>query len=108
VYGNYADLVATIQFSTVIPAVFETQALLCSFAWVQRAGHGRAAIVNRVLEVTTFALGWVSLACLFIAPSVAFGLIWLWLLLVLDPLNAWLGRPSLLRQSARGDRRPRR
>ncbi len=103
VFGNYADLVATIHFATVIPAVFETWELLCSFEWVQRAALGRGAIVNRFLEMLTFALGWVSLACLFIAPSLAFGLIWLWLLLVLDPLNAWLARPSLLRQIARGD-----
>jgi hypothetical protein len=103
VYGDYSDLVATVHFTTVIPAVFETWELVRSFEWVQRAAHGRPAIVNRWLEVATFALGWVSLACLLIRPSVAFGLIWMWLLLVLDPLNAWLGRPSLIRQIARGD-----
>lgn len=103
VYGPYADLVATVHFSTVIPAVFETWELVGSFEWVQRAAHGRPTIVNRFLEVATFALGWLSLASLIIGPSVAFGLVWMWLLLVLDPLNAWLGRPSLMRQIARGD-----
>src|SRR6185369_5739310 len=96
VYGDYAELVASIHFATVIPAVFETWELVCSFPRVQQTRHGRPAIVNRALEIATFALGWVSLACLFIGPAVAFGLLWMWLLLVLDPLNAWLGKSSLL------------
>lgn len=103
VYGGYAELIATVHFATVIPAVFETWELLRSFEWVQRAKRARPAIVNRFLEVATFTLGWVSLACLLIGPSVAFGLLWMWLLMVLDPLNAWLGRPSLLRQIKQGD-----
>ncbi|TMC60447.1 MAG: hypothetical protein E6J26_01725, partial [Chloroflexi bacterium] len=97
VYGTYADLVATVHFATVIPAVFETWELVRSFDYL------RPTIVNRFLEVTTFALGWVSLTCVFVNPSFSFGLVWLWLLLVLDPLNAWLGRPALIRQIARGD-----
>jgi len=103
VYGSYADLVATVHFATVIPAVFETWELGCSFDWTQRAANLRPTIVNRFLEVTTFALGWVSLTCVFVNPSFSFGLVWLWLLLVLDPLNAWLSRPALIRQIARGD-----
>lgn len=103
VYGDYAELVATIHFSTVIPAVFETWELVASLAWAQRCAQGRPCLVNRLLEAATFALGFVSVAAFVVNPNVAFGLLWLWLLMVLDPLNAWFGRPSLLRQVARGD-----
>ena len=103
VFGEQADLIATLHFTTVIPAVFETAELWGSAAWVRRAAHGRKAVVNRFLEVSAFILGWVSLACLMINPSVSFSLIWMCVLLCLDPLNAWLGQPSLIRQIARGD-----
>ncbi len=103
VFGNYAELVATLHFTTVIPAVFETAELMASMAWARRAAHSRQAIVNHFLEVSAFVLGWVSLACLIIRPSVSFSLIWMCVLLILDPLNAWLGQPSLIRQIARGD-----
>src|SRR5437868_11089990 len=58
VYGPYADLVATLHFSTVVPAVFETWELVRSFDWTQRVAHLRPTIVNRSLEAVTFALGW--------------------------------------------------
>ena len=48
-------------------------------------------------------LGWVSLVCLIVNPAASFSLLWMCVLLVVDPLNAWRGQPSLLRQVARGD-----
>ncbi len=103
VFGDYADLVATIHFSTVIPAVFETAEWVGSFAWTQRCVDGRRCIVNRLLEVATLVLGIVSVIAMIANPDVAFGLLWMFLLLILDPINAWLRRPSLLRQVAQGD-----
>ncbi len=103
VFGDAAEAVATVHFTTVIPAVFETAEFVASFGWVQRAARGRRAIVNRPLEVATFALGWLSFVCLIVNPAVSFSLTWLCVLMIVDPLNAWLGRPSLMRQAARGD-----
>ncbi len=57
------------------------------------------------IKVTTFVLSWISPACLVIGPPVEFGFNRMWLLLVLDPLNVWLDRPSLLRQVKQGDSR---
>ena len=56
VYGTYADLVATVHFATVIPAVFETWELVRSFDWTQRAASLRPTIVNRPLEVVKRAI----------------------------------------------------
>ena len=103
VYGEYADWIATLHFTTVIPAVFETAELVGTAHWARRAAHGRKAIVNRFLELSAFVLGWVSLVCLIVNPAASFSLLWMCVLLVVDPLNAWLGQPSLMRQVARGD-----
>jgi hypothetical protein len=103
VFGDNGNLMGTLFFSTVIPAVFETTELIMSFHWTQRYAHYPKTIVTPVLEVATFVLGWVGLLIVFINPIVSFALVWLSFLMILDPLNAWLGRPSLMRQAARGN-----
>src|SRR5205085_1816334 len=57
VFGEYADWIASLHFTTVIPAVFETAELVGAAHWVRRAQYGRRAIVNRFLELSTFVLG---------------------------------------------------
>jgi hypothetical protein len=48
-------------------------------------------------------LGAAMFFAVWLLPQIAYGLIWVWLLLLVDPLNALRGRPSLFEQATRGD-----
>ena len=94
---------ATINFSTVIPAVFETTELVATLGWVANFRSGRHFTLERSgLWIVMYA-GVAAFAAVIIAPRYAFGLTWLWLFLLVDPLNALRGRASLVVQVARGD-----
>ena len=99
--GEYG-LLASLAFSTVIPAVFVTVALLRTFGpfassrrWL-RIDPGRAGLVVVVLiGLVTFFL---SLAF----PRYLFPLVWIGLFLAFDPINALLGNPSITTQVREG------
>jgi hypothetical protein len=93
---------ASVSFSTVLPAVFETAELCRSFApfsptrrWL-RIAPGRGGLVAIVAGGALLTL----LSLLF--PEAFFPLIWLGIFFVLDPLNALLGGKSLAAQVAEG------
>jgi len=95
-------LLASLVFSTVIPAIFVTAELLRTlppFApdrlWL-RIDLGRVGLV--VLAVIGLALFHVSLAFL----RYLFPLVWIGLCLLFDPINALLGNPSITAQVREG------
>jgi hypothetical protein len=97
----YAAL-ASLSFSTVMPAVFETAELYRSvplfrrpIRWLRIAPTRPWLIVITLAGATTFLL---ALA----APRHAFPLVWLGVFFALDPLNALTGGRSLASQVARG------
>ena len=95
---------STIDFSTVIPAVFETASLVLTFDFVrrwQRPGF-RHPLSHGWLWFLMYVGAFMFLAAI-LFPTVAFPFIWTWLFLLVDPLNALCGRPSLLEQASRGD-----
>ncbi len=96
-------LVASWHFSIVVPAVFETADLVGSFRWVQRWQRGPALPVSRPILIAAIALGLLSLAAVVFWPRYAFSVTWLSLFLLLDPINHFWGRPSILAQLRRGD-----
>lgn len=96
-------LIGTIDFSTVIPAIFETTELISSFSRVQRLVSRRHFELSPRLLWGLMYLGAFALAAIVLLPRYAFPLTWLWLVLLVDPLNALRGRPSLVAQVARGD-----
>lgn len=101
-------LVASLFFSTVLPAVWETVELLLTFF---KDGSGAALSVGRASAPASAShlnppseaffnwlplLGGVLSLLPFLAPKQTFPLVWVGLFLLLDPLNARAGRPSLL------------
>lgn len=92
-------VVASLFFSTVLPAVWETAELLLTFRWgggaVQRRGNP-AGSSPRPLPRWLPALGAVLALLPLLAPRYAFPLVWVGLFVLLDPLNARAGRPSIL------------
>ncbi len=94
---------ATVNFGTVIPVVFETTELILTFPFVERFRARRAfTLTPRAGWVLMYA-GALGFAALVLVPQYAFPLTWVWLVLIVDPLNALRGRASLLAQCARGD-----
>src|SRR4051812_13603797 len=92
-------LLASLAFSTVMPAIFLTAELLRTFApgrrWL-RIDPGRAGLV--VLAVAGLANLLMSLAF----PKIVFPFVWIGLFLALDPINALLGNPSITAQVREG------
>jgi len=96
-----------VSFATVLPAEFETLALVRFWAerrnnWLHRAPMGAWAMTQQKFDVFIF----LGLACMVLPmywPRGCFPLIWLGLFLILDPINGQAGRPSILREMSKGD-----
>ena len=99
-------LLSTLCFSTVTPAVFETAELVRSFGWVERLGLGRPIASTPALNLGLFVTGVAMLALALAWPRYCYPFVWTSLVLLLEPLNCWLGRRHLLQYLQRGDWRP--
>ena len=99
-------LLCTLSFSTVMPAVFETAELVRTFRWVQRIGAGARLEPTPKLNLGLLLAG-VGMAALTLAwPKYCYPFVWTSVVLILEPLNRWLGRLHLLQDLQRGDWRP--
>ena len=99
-------LLCTVCFSTVMPAVFETAELVSSFGRVERLVPGPRLRPTPRLKLGLFLGGLLTLALTLTWPKYCYPFVWTSLLLILEPLNCWLGRPHLLQYLERGDWRP--
>ncbi|HZT97581.1 MAG TPA: hypothetical protein VFB34_12175 [Chloroflexota bacterium] len=129
-YSGAAFVVlATVSFSTVLLAVWET-AMCASYGlqWLLTPAGRSPRLVTAVRRLTTYPAGWANhrqsdgarrermlmiatfllgLASILLPlrwPEYFFPLLWVALFFLLDPLNFWLGRPSILHQLWRGHR----
>jgi hypothetical protein len=86
---------ASVDFSTVLLAVW------CSARLIRLLIPGHDRPQTRTLPPSLLAAVLVGgFLCLFLPllfPRYAFGLVWGCTAMILDPVNAWLGRPSILR-----------
>jgi hypothetical protein len=89
-------VLASLSFSTVIPAVFETAELLGTFGWTHRFARGPRVPDRAWVQVVCFLVGAGMLALLLLRPRTFYPLLWLSLVFLLEPLCRWLGRRSLL------------
>jgi hypothetical protein len=100
------DVLATISFSTVMPAVFGTAELVSTFNWLKRLRHGPLVLPTRKTLLVFFLTGWLMLALMLLWPRYFFPFVWLSIYFILAPLNVWLGNRSLSRHTMEGDWRP--
>ncbi len=96
-------LLCSLSFSTVMPAVFGTAELVNTMSWVHRWKAGPVFALTSGVVLGLFCSGWLMLALLLIWPRYCFPLLWGAVYLILDPINVWFGRRSLLVPVARGD-----
>ncbi len=94
---------STLDFSTVIPAIFETTELVGTLPFLPRLTSRQTWTIGPRLPWVLMYLGAFAFAGVVLLPRFAFPLVWIWLLLIADPLNHLRGRPSLLAHAARGD-----
>src|ERR1700682_2841981 len=92
-------------FATISPAMFETAELLGSTVFKQRKQRPTISFSNSALIMLAFvglagAIGPLVFPSAWLAP-----VIWLSFILLLDPLNALRGQPSIYADLARGDRK---
>lgn len=107
---HFSDLeyfvLASIAFSTVMPAVFETAELVRSFRRVDRLRPGPRLPGTRRTHGLLLGSGVLLVGLIAAWPGVFYPFVWASVYCILAPLNARLGRPSLLDDLARGDWRP--
>jgi hypothetical protein len=96
-------LLCTLSFSTVMPAVFGTAELVSTFNWPRWAKRGPAFALTQGTVLALFLAGWLMLALLLLWPRYFFPFLWLSVYFILDPVNVWLRKPSLLKYIAKGD-----
>jgi hypothetical protein len=99
-------VLASLSFSTVMPAVFGTAELVSTFNWLGRIERGLRIIPTRATLLGSFVAGWLMLLLLLLWPLYFFFFLWLSLYFILEPLNVWLGNRSLAQHIAGGDWRP--
>lgn len=97
---------ASLCFSTVVPAVFETAELVAAGSWAARLRRGPRLPDSRPALAGYLAAGVVMVLLLVLWPRYAFPLVWLAPLFLAEPLCVARGRPALLAGLARGDWRP--
>jgi hypothetical protein len=96
----------TISFSTVMPAVFETAELVRSFAWVSKIKAGVRLRSTARVNVSLLLTGLTALALTLAWPKTFYPLVWVAVVLILEPFNFWLRRDHFLQWLDRGDWRP--
>ncbi|MEK6904743.1 MAG: hypothetical protein AABW87_04080 [Nanoarchaeota archaeon] len=94
---------ATISFSTVVPAVVETMHLLESIRKLSHIHlHKHFKITRHFLYWMVFA-GILAFTLVFVIPKLAFPLVWLAFFLILDPINYIHGVPSIVGHLKQGN-----
>jgi len=107
---SFSDLeyfvLASVSFSTVMPAVLSTAELVRTLRFVERFARGPLLRATPRLELGLVLAGLAMLAAMVAWPRLCFPFAWTSLVLLLEPLARRLGRRSLLDDLARGDWRP--
>lgn len=99
-------LLSSLNFSTVIPAVFGTAELATTFRIIQNLKTGPRITLKPPLLTGMFIAGWIMLVLLLIWPLYFFPLVWLSIFFILEPINARKNYITLTGFLAQGDWRP--
>jgi hypothetical protein len=99
-------LLTSIAFSTVMPAVFETAELVRAASWMRRLSGGAHLYPTQPVLLAMFGIGLAMLTLSMTWPGHFYPFLWGSVFFLAEPINAWRGRPSLLRHLKSGDWRP--
>ena len=96
-------LYASLNFSIVLPAVFESAELVSTFKLRDFAPHWKT---GRRLPLIFFVSGWIMLFLLLVWPEIFFPLVWVSVYFIVEPVNYRLGLRNLFHQTEKGNWRP--
>jgi len=99
-------VLASVSFSTVMPAVFSTAELITTFDWLRRMKGGLRVPLTRASLRLFFLAGWLMLISLLIWPRYLFPFLWVSLYFILEPINVRRNHRSLADYTGAGDWRP--
>jgi hypothetical protein len=96
-------LLASLNFSIVIPAVFGTAEYISTFNFIKRMKPWLVIRDDRRTTGAFFAAGWIMLGLLLAWPLYFFPFVWISVYFITEPLNVWLGNRSLTEGTRTGD-----
>ena len=97
---------ATLSFSTVMPAVFETAELISTFKWTARFEKKKSFSKTSRKTKIIFTIGLICLAFILLLPDYFFYLNWLSIFLIIEPINIWMKNKSLFDFLSEGNWKP--
>ena len=99
-------ILASLSFSTVMPAVFGTAELVSTFSWIKGLRLGPQLNPTRTALIRIHTVGWIALALLIGWPQYFFPFMWLSIFCILEPMNIWMGNRSIAKYTSNCDWRP--
>ncbi|MFQ5882486.1 MAG: hypothetical protein ACE5I9_08455 [Candidatus Methylomirabilales bacterium] len=94
---------ASLSFSTVMPAVFTTAELMRTFGWIERFARGPHVLATPRVCSAFFVTGCTMLGLLLVSPRYFYPFAWTSVFFILEPINVWLGKRSILSGLKHGD-----
>ncbi len=89
-------ILASISFSTVIPAVFEMAELFSTFQWASRFNKGPRISKSRKTSLRMLVIGAVMLSLDLLWPGYFFVFMWVSIYLILEGINIMLDKKTLV------------
>ncbi len=99
-------MLASMNFSIVVPSVFGAAEFISSFEFIRRMQPWKAIPDDLRTTQIFFAFGWLMLALMFAWPLYFFPFVWISVYFITEPVNVWLGNRSLVEFTRRADWRP--
>jgi hypothetical protein len=99
-------LLASLCFSTVMPAVFESAELVATFDWVDKIKITKQIKPDKKYSYSLLILGLVMLSLIILLPHYFYFLIWVSLYLIIEPVNILLGNKNLFNYLSAGNWKP--
>lgn len=99
-------LVSSINFSIVIPAIFETAEWVSGSSFIHRMKKGLIITPDQHTTTGFFIAGWLMLALMLTWPRYFFPFLWLSVYFIMEPINVWVGNRSLADYTRSGNWRP--
>jgi hypothetical protein len=88
-------VLSTINFSTVVPAIFEASELLYKTRLFNKLKINLKVSTSRNTTIGFFVAGLVMLSLLMVWPKYFFPFMWISIYCILEPVNIWMGNASL-------------
>lgn len=105
--GSFSNLeyflLASLSFSTVIPAVLSTAELMCTFGWIDRWSRGPRVPATPRVCLGLFLTGCAMLGLVLTFPRYFFPFIWTSLFFIAESINVQLHKRSILTRLQHGD-----